>query len=259
MVVWLSGWAQAAQCLDSCLGIVYAILAARKDLCADFLYASVFEDCSNRASRENTLAWSAHDVHSGARELGVSLVRNRAVLVCLYLDHVLLGITDGLFDSNRSISCLALAHAYAAFLVTDDYGDREAEAASSSNHAGHAADLDDLLVELRLYPSFSTRSRLAGIPAEIPVSAVSRRSLSFWSGSYFFCFFDFWFHICLLKIESSFAGAVSQCGYATDILEAASIEHDAGYLLCCSFLGDILADQSGLLKKRLACYCARVR
>ena len=76
-------------------------------------------------------------------------VRHRAGLGDLDVEHVLLGVLDGLGNSQGHLSGLAEAEAHVALAVADDDQSEQRHTTAALDYFGNAADGDNALLELR--------------------------------------------------------------------------------------------------------------
>jgi len=73
-----------------------------------------------------------------------------------HLEHVLLGVFDGLLDGQRHLTRLAVAGADGAVLIAHDDQRGEREAAPALDDLGDAIDVDDPLFELGTFSADSS-------------------------------------------------------------------------------------------------------
>jgi hypothetical protein len=149
-------------------------------------------------------------------------VMQRARITKWYTHQTALGSFRRLADGFRHFTRLAVAEADPALEVTNDNERREAEALTAFDDLGDAIDVHELVGKLAV--------------AILTISA----TVSLGSTCHDLCPL-----VCLLKLQSAFAGGIGECLDAPVKQKSAAIKYDLADAGLDGTLGDELADGRG--------------
>ena len=203
------------------------VVAAQR-LAQDIADAGGFDHGAHAAAGNDARAGAGRlEQHDACAELGLHLVRNRAV-EARHADQLLLGALRGLADGIRHFTRLADADANAALLVTHHDHGAEGETTATLDDLGGAGKVDDAFFELL---AFASRDPSRG-PCLCVLAAALPSLLSLRSS---------------LEDQAALTAAVGQCLDAAMIGITAAVEDHFLDALGQRTLGDGLADGLGLL------------